>query len=223
MISRIIKDIINRIRYLYIRRLTVEQKFSYFYRNNIFEGKESISGEGSSLDQTIKIRKELTKLFSSLKIKSIIDAPCGDLNWIKHLELSEINYLGIDVVQDIITENRELFSNNNRSFICADLINYVPPKADLILCRDCLVHLSYTDIKKIIRNFKKSGSKYLLTTTFANHKENIDLNNAIWRTLNLEQKPFSFSKPLKLINEGCTEMNNQYTDKSLGLWKLADL
>ncbi len=153
----------------------------------------------------------------------MIDAPCGDLNWIKLLKLEKINYIGIDVVEDIIIRNNKDYSNDKRTFICADLINCVPPKADLILCRDCLVHLSYADIKKIIKNFKKSGSKYLLTTTFPDHRINLDLNNTIWRTLNLEQIPFSFPKPLKLINEGCTEMNNHYIDKSLGLWKLSDL
>ena len=35
--------------------------------------------------------------------------------------------------------------------------------------------------------------------------------------------PFYFSKPLALINEGCTEGDNEYSDKSLALWELKDI
>lgn len=223
MIRRLAKDILNKLRYLYISKLTIKQKFDYFYQKNVFEGRESISGEGSSLLQTKKISKDLLKLFKKLGIISLVDAPCGDLNWIRHLDFGHINYLGVDVVQALIDKDTMELSNKNRSFVCADLINYIPPKSDLILCRDCLVHLSFRDALKVLSNFKKSGSKYLLTTTFTARSSNLDLNSTIWRTLNLEKSPFSFPKPLKVLNEGCTEMNNQYTDKSLGLWKMADI
>jgi hypothetical protein len=33
--------------------------------------------------------------------------------------------------------------------------------------------------------------------------------------------PFSFPKPIKVINEGCPERG--YSDKSLGLWRIAEL
>ena len=173
--------------------------------------------------QTKKISQDLLKLFKKLDIKSFVDAPCGDLNWIRHLDFGHINYLGVDVVQALIDKDTKELSNKKRSFVCADLISYIPPKSDLILCRDCLVHLSYEDGLKILSNFKKSGSKYLLTTTFPERSSNLDLNSTIWRTLNLEKSPFSLPKPLKILNEGCTEMNNQYTDKSLGLWKMSDI
>lgn len=223
MTNRLLKDLISKIRHLYISKLTIKQKFDYFYRNNIFEGQESISGEGSSISQTRIIAAKLQKLCKELKIKSIVDAPCGDLNWIKHLDLGKVKYYGVDVVQTLIDKNMSELSTKSRTFICADLINYVPPKVDLILCRDCLVHLTFEDAKKVILNFKKSGSKYLLTTTFPQRKSNLDLGSTIWRTLNLQKLPFRFPKPKKILNEGCTEMNNQYTDKSLGLWKISDI
>jgi len=93
----------------------------------------------------------------------------------------------------------------------------------LIFSRDCLVHLSYKDAIKIIHNFKKSGSKYLLTTTFTNREENIDLGDGFWRVLNLQKAPFNFPEPIKLINEKCTEENNMFVDKCLGLWLIDDL
>jgi hypothetical protein len=42
----------------------------------------------------------------------------------------------------------------------------------------------------------------------------------IWRPLNLELEPFLLGKSEMAISEGCTEGNNEYTDKSLALWRL---
>jgi hypothetical protein len=53
---------------------------------------------------------------------------------------------------------------------------------------------------------------------------NADLiGDDIWRPLNLELPPFNFPKPVKLINEQCTEGNGEYTDKHLGLWFLDEV
>ena len=91
--------------------------------------------------------------------------------------------------------------------------------------RDCLVHLTFADALKIIANFKRSGAKYLLTTTFVERKKNNDLVGVdnFWRALNMRLPPFNFPQPLLLVNEGCTEEAGQYPDKSLGLWLLDDI
>jgi len=43
------------------------------------------------------------------------------------------------------------------------------------------------------------------------------------RTLNLNLPPFSFPNPLRIINEKCTENGGAFADKSVGVWRLADL
>jgi len=70
------------------------------------------------------------------------------------------------------------------------------------------------------KNFIKSKTKYLLSTTFTNIKENIDIPKGDFRPINLSIKPFSLGKPIELINEKCLEKNYKYKDKALGLWKL---
>ena len=97
------------------------------------------------------------------------------------------------------------------------------PKVDLIFSRDCLVHLSFKDALKIIENFKRSGSKYLLTTTFKGRTKNEDLGTGFWRPLNKQLAPFNFPEPIHLINEGCSEEGNMFEDKCLGLWLLQDI
>jgi|CXWL01.1.fsa_nt_gi SAM-dependent methyltransferase len=201
----------------------LKERFSQIYFKNIFRGKESRSGGGSDMVQTAEIRQELPKLIQEYGIRSFMDAPCGDWHWMKETALNVEHYIGVDIVEPLIEKNRKAFGNAGTSFMCLDLAEDALPQADIIFCRDCLVHLTHDEVRKVISNFKKSKSTYLLTTTFTD-RNNIDLVlENIWRPLNLEVTPFNFPKPLKLINEKCTEDNNQYTDKSLGLWRLDEL
>jgi hypothetical protein len=202
----------------------LRERFTAFYRHNAFGGTRSRSGEGSSLAQTAVIRQELPKLIAELGIKSVVDAPCGDWFWMKETELGVAEYTGVDIVEQLVEINHRQFGNASRRFLCLNLAADALPRADLIFCRDCLVHLDFNDIRRVISNFRRSQSQYLLTTTFTNRERNVDLvGKDVWRTLNLRAAPFHFPPPLKLINEGCTEANGLYADKSLGLWRLADL
>ncbi len=204
------------------RRAPLQEHFSRIYRENLFGGRESRSGEGSSLTQTAKLRQTLPELFRELGVKSLLDAPCGDFHWMRHIDLGQISYLGIDIVPEIIEANRATFGDARRAFAHLNLVNDPLPAVDLIFCRDCLVHLSHADVRKALANFKRSGSTYLLATTFVGRVANEELRGC-WRVLNLEKAPFGLPRPLRLISEDCTENDGRYADKSLGLWRLADL
>jgi hypothetical protein len=95
------------------------------------------------------------------------------------------------------------------------------PSVDLIFCRDCLVRLSFANIRSAIANIKASGLTYLLTTTYPG-RQNSDIATGEWRPINLQAKPFGFPPPLVLINEQCV-VTPGYRDKSMGLWRIADL
>jgi len=198
-------------------------KFTNVYQKNLFQGNESRSGEGSNMIQTSIIRREIPLLLKELKIKFLIDAPCGDFFWMREVELPVERYLGVDIVKEIVENNQNKFGNKQIKFMDLNIIKDVIPMADMILCRDCLVHLSFKQGIKVIKNFKKSGSKYLLITTFVNRLSNNELGKGLWRTINIEKPPFNFPNPIKIINENCTEINVKYSDKSLGLFLLKDI
>ncbi len=205
-------------------RGSVRRKFSEIYRQNVFGGVESRSGGGSSMAQTETIRRVLPSLLRELGVKTMIDAPCGDFFWMQHADLGIERYIGIDIVEELIARDQQQFGSESRQFLCLDIIENVPPAADLILCRDCLVHLDFRQASRVLQNFRRSGARYLLTTTFTGRSRNVDLvGKEIWRTLNLERPPFNLPRPLRLINERCTEGDGGYADKSLGLWALQDL
>jgi hypothetical protein len=189
-----------------------------FHRN--FWGAESRSGAGSDLIQTARIREVLPGFLKTLGVRSLLDVPCGDFYWMRHVELDLDQYIGADVVGPLIQANTQSFAVDKRSFVVRDLTRDALPKADLILCRDCLVHLSFDDIQRALTNINRSGARYLLTTTFTDRTANADIGTGEWRPLNLEKAPFRFPAPLHVINEGCTEGGGHYADKCLALWRL---
>jgi hypothetical protein len=210
--------------YRAVFRKSASAHFTAIYERNTFGGRESRSGEGSTLEQTATIAREIPRLARELGAKSFLDAPCGDFNWMRHVELGVAQYTGVDIVAALVAANQARYGGAGREFLCRDLIADRLPAADIVLCRDCLVHLSFADALKVMRNIKRSGCKYLLTTTFPGRDANEDLaGGAVWRTLNLQRAPFNLPPPLRTINENCTEGGGAYADKSLGLWRLEDL
>ena len=207
----------------------LEQKFTEVYKTNIWKGKETVSGTGSDIENTLILQEKLIELIDSLDVKILIDAACGTLNWQKYMlpKLVKVKkYIGIDIVAEIIKENTNKYGNSNMIFQHKNIINSYLPKGDLLLCRDCLVHLSFENIFSFLENFKKSKISYLLLTTFTNeNRVNTDVvvNKGTWRPLNFQKSPFNLSTPVKILNEGCTEGNNLFTDKSLALWKREEL
>ncbi len=200
-----------------------EQVFSTIYRENYWGGRDSVSGTGSAAAQTGAIIRELPKLLEELRAASILDIPCGDFHWMDKLEWRGVAYTGADIVAEIIENNRKHHEKSGISFLKLDLIGDELPRVDLVFCRDCLVHFSFADVFKALRNICRSESKYLLTTTFPERKKNHDIVTGQWRVLNLEKPPFNLPRPLKIITEECTEEQGAYADKSLALWKIDEM
>lgn len=141
----------------------------------------------------------------------------------QRLETELDKYIGVDIIPEIITQNLAQYATGKCIFMIRNIISDILPQADMILCRDCLVHFSFRDIFLTLKNFKKSASTFLLTTTFTQRFRNDNILTGEWRPLNLELAPFNFPRPLEIIKEGCSECNGSYMDKSLGLWKLDDI
>jgi len=209
---------------LRLGRLTdqMEAIFTDIRRRNAFGGRESVSGPGSSQDQTRQIVQALPVIFRELGVSKVLDIPCGDFHWMRKVDLHEIRYIGGDVVKELIDQNRK-YEKGNISFQQLNLITSKLPMVDIILCRDCLVHFSFDDALSALRNICASDATYLLTTTFTERTKNNDIFTGSWRPLNLEAPPFNLGKPVRVINEGCTDGDGHWRDKALGLWRIEEI
>lgn len=206
-----------------LRRRQRRDVFCDIYRGNHWRNKESRSGSGSNLAETEVLRVELPRLLADLGASTLLDAPCGDFHWMREVNLEGVNYLGVDIVPELIEQNLDRFGSPVRRFEVADVVGGMLPAADVLMCRDCLVHLSFQEAMAALANFRANGATYLLTTTFAGRTANYDKHTGGWRPLNLCIPPFNLPPPLRILNEGCRGGRGAYADKSLGLWRLADL
>lgn len=210
-----------------------EERFTKIYHQNIWGGIESKSGKGSDSNQTATLQIQLIELVNKLGIKTLIDAPCGDCNWISSTisNMTITKYIGMDIVSDLINNlQTQYVANKTMQFKQCDIVTDILPEGDLLLCRDCLVHLSNEDIKSFLQNFYNSQIPYLLTTTFIkkrNYSHYAGSELRLWRPLVLWQEPILLPRPSEMFFEGCTEIdtkdNESYSDKSLGLWKREEI
>jgi len=204
--------------------LNLAQRFRRIHDTNMWGAAASTSGLGSEIDATIVLRAELPRLFRKLGMTSLLDAPCGDAGWINKADLG-VRTVGVDIVPALIAslQARAAAGEIKGEYHLADITLDPLPRCDAILCRDALVHLSFANIERAVGNFKASGAVWLIATTFPDWQTNGDCEDGDWRALNFERKPFSWRPPVELVNENCTEAGGGWRDKSLGVWRLAEI
>lgn len=190
--------------------------FSKIYTDNIWGNAESLSGWGSTLSYTGVMRRQLEQLLSRMEVKTFLDAPCGDLNWMRHVKLpDDTAYVGGDIVADLIGALTARYADDaSRRFIALDIVKDDIPPADLWLCRDVLFHLTNKDALAVLGNFARSDVPFILTTTYDFVKANIDVRPGGFRFLNLMQPPFNLPRPHNRIADFLAPAPPRY----LALW-----
>src|SRR5512139_415824 len=155
--------------------LDLAARFERIVKTNLWGAPTSVSGLGSEDRATAAIREALPPLLQRLGARSLCDAPCGDAGWIGACQL-DVDYIGIDIVPSLVEVNNRRVGRGELAgrFLTADITRDALPRADLVLCRDCLVHLSFANIDRAIARFHASGAQWLLTTTFPEWETNVD-------------------------------------------------
>jgi SAM-dependent methyltransferase len=201
--------------------LDLQARFERIHTTHLWGAPTSVSGLGSERDATVAIEAALPPLLRELNVRSLLDAPCGDARWLGRIGL-ELDYSGVDIVPAIVADlqQRAAAGTLRGRFLQADITGDPLPRADAVLCRDGLVHLSFANIRRALANFRRSGATWLLTTTFPGFEANRDCEDGDWRALNFRQPPFDWPAPAYLLDERCDEADGGYRDKSLGAWRL---
>jgi len=206
---KIISKIINHpfrilLKLKFLKKKNLKSRFSIIYNNNYWDNKESISGPGSTIKNTKNLRKRLNQIIKKYNIKTIFDAPCGDCNWIKFvISKNNVKYLGADIVEECIKQNKLNFNNIKYKFKQLDITKDILPRADLFICRDFMFHLSYEDNFRFLKNIQKIDSRYILISSHSLSKEsyiyNKDIESGDFRKINLFTKPFNFKKKYEMV------------------------
>lgn len=216
--------------------MSYKNTFTNIYENFGFGSTESRSGPGSTLKETCLLREKILKLVEEWNIKSVVDIPCGDFNWMKEIVSSFESYVGGDIVKKAVEANTEKYGNETTNFVEFDLITDKIPDADLLIVRDVLGHLPLENGKQVIRNILKSNCKYLLSTTWAKkindhtwtscksgevHRENEGVEYGRFYPVNLMSSPFNFPEPDDYLEEDVmVDGFEQGNRKVLAFWDL---
>lgn len=199
-----------------------KQAFEAIYKLNYWRDGESVSGPGSTLEATKQIRASIEHVVRTHGIKSMLDAPCGDFNWMQHVDLAGVDYTGGDIVDELVQRNQAQYGSQSggpkRRFKVVDLTQDELGAFDLVHTRDCIAHLPLEDVVRVLRNISRSGSKFLLVTTSPQVTRNEDLSHpGSWRPLNLRLPPIGLGEPLELLPDAA---RNDRNEKYAALYKL---
>ncbi|MDN6310861.1 MAG: class I SAM-dependent methyltransferase [Psychroflexus sp.] len=136
------------------------------YEKNLWGGSEGefYSGEGSHASELLDpYLKSVSAFLKSFQIPlSVCDLGCGDFNVGQQLIKYTKAYTAIDIVPDLIEFNQHRFKNLNVKFECLNITEAQLPKADCVIIRQVLQHLSNKEIKAIVNRLY--AYKYVILT-----------------------------------------------------------
>ena len=170
------------------------------------------------MQATENVRREVPALLKQVKCKKMLDLGCGDFNWMRYVEL-EVDYLGADLVPDVIRANRARYSNARVKFIVLDGIrDPIPDDFDVILCRAVFFHLSFCHALALLKNISRSNTRFLIATQIDTGKANADTHTGGFCHIDLTHEPFDFPAPLLCIADDAISEH-----RSLAVLRVADL
>ena len=146
------------------KKSSVKDVFTKIYTNNEWGGEagQYFSGRGSS-EYLASFYADMIKPFIREKqIPTVIDLGCGDFAVGSKIQTDEVKYIGVDVVDNLVICNQQLYGSPNTSFECLDITVDNLPEGDLCLIRQVLQHLSNSQIKAVLQKIKKY--KYAIIT-----------------------------------------------------------
>lgn len=136
------------------------------YDQKLWGGKafDFYSGEGSHNPEIIKpyLVKVISFFKSHQNTLEVCDLGCGDFNIGKHLVPYTKYYHAVDIVEPLITRNKNQFHDNHLEFYCLDISKDKLPSADCIILRQVLQHLSNAEILEISQKLK--NYKFIILT-----------------------------------------------------------
>lgn len=193
---------------------SLEDVFSQVYARKLWietSDQESLSGSGSTTLATATLVGRLSEVLADIGCTKLVDIGCGDFNWMRNVR-GDFDYLGIDVVPQVIADNIRLHADHRHRFLCMDATREAIEPGDVAFCREVLFHLSYEDGFRLLRNIKAAGFRYVVLTD-ETAAFNIDITSGGFRKLNLSRKPFRLPHPERELADDAV-----MPGRRLGIW-----
>jgi SAM-dependent methyltransferase len=164
-----------------------KQVFTQIYEKKLWGGG---SGPGSHPSITALYAGFVQYLIRHLGARRVIDLGCGDWQFSQFLDLSEVDYTGVDIVESMISGNSARYGASNIRFVVADVSEYPLGEADLVLCKDVLQHLDDDSVLRVLRKLPTARA-WLITNDYCAHNEIGGIGDA--RPMDPTAPPFSIA------------------------------
>lgn len=183
-------------------------------------------------------KQHITSLKNSLpNINAILEVQCGggyDIENCLALQDKNLFYIGVDVVDEHILDNRQYFRDEkNKIFMILDASNEPLPKTDLVVATGMAPYLPIPNIWSLLENIRDSEARYFAFDYYHTKEElNADIEisdesddekkkkskdeKPKKRPINLSEAPFYFPKPKFLFPTDDVE-------KSVALYEIKDV
>jgi SAM-dependent methyltransferase len=157
------------------------------------EAGKGTSGAGSTLEATRLYRVFLQDFLAAHRIRSVVDAGCGDWEFSQAIDWAGIDYLGVDIVPGVIAANQARFGRPNVRFAVADIAREPLPPADLLIVKDVLMHLSDADITRFLVQLPRYRHVLIVNDVYADTLSASAGNvpSGGYRPLDVTQPPYS--------------------------------
>jgi len=198
-----------------------QETFSTIYESKLWgtnSAGEGFSGGGSTPENARPYIEFLQSFLKTHRIRTVVDAGCGDWEFSQYIDWTDIEYIGYDVVPFVIEKNQQKFSAPNIHFIHENFLTSALPEADLLLCKEVLQHLSNEDILNFIPQL--SQFKYCLITNDVYPgvltSDNPDIVPGSCRKIDLRMRPFRLpmKNVLHYVAEGVVHQVALYTNQN---------
>ena len=147
------------------------------------------SGSGSTLEITREYRAYIEDFIRKNRVRSVVDAGCGDWGFSSAIDWGDASYLGVDIASDVIEAVRSKHEKGKIRFQVGDITEELPA-AELLISKDVLQHLSNGLVQKFIRNNLRKGKYKWVILTNDRGSDNPDTANGGYRAIDLAAAPF---------------------------------
>jgi SAM-dependent methyltransferase len=172
------------------------------------------SGTGSTLEITREYRAYVEDFIKKHRVKSVVDAGCGDWSFSSAIDWGGASYLGVDIASDVIAADRSKHQTDAIKFQVGDITDELPA-ADLLISKDVLQHLSNELVLKFIRNNLKKGKYKWVILTNDRGSGNRDVASGGYRAIDLAAPPFEV--------RGLVDLPIKFGDETTKITSLLDL
>jgi SAM-dependent methyltransferase len=190
----------------------MERDFAQIYADNSWSTQQR-SGPGSDAKLTRPYARLIEDFIRRHDIRSVVDLGCGDWSFSRYIDWSGVDYVGIDIVPDLIDSLNRTYGRPGIRFLLGNIADQNLPQADLAISKDVLQHWPTEAILTFLprlRTFKyailTNDSKVVcrswrrLWTAEEIFQPNIDIVAGDYRPIRLREPPFNLAaQPLGVV------------------------